>query len=292
MTRIAFLGLGLINKNLALAAAARGDDVVVWNRSRARVDDALAAAAAEGLALVAADSAIAAVAGVERVHVALSDDDAVNGLFDDALVSAVAAAGAVVVDHTTTAPEPTAARAARMSTAGARYVHAPVFMAPANCRAATGIMLLVGRDDDVAAVGPALEKMTGKLQVLGSDFRRAAALKLFGNAGILGLVGVVADIFAVAAGVGMKPEEALEVFSFFSPMGAVTVRGPKMAAGDFSPSFELSMARKDVRLMIETAGERPLAVLPSLAARMDALLAEGDGDRDVAVLAKDSLPDQ
>ena len=41
-----------------------------------------------------------------------------------------------------------------------------------------------------------------------------------------------------------------------------------MAAGDFTPSFELAMARKDVRLMIETAGDKPLAALPAIAARM------------------------
>ncbi len=39
-------------------------------------------------------------------------------------------------------------------------------------------------------------------------------------------------------------------------------RGVKMAPGDFTPSFELAMARKDVQLMIETAGGRPLAALP------------------------------
>ena len=33
------------------------------------------------------------------------------------------------------------------------------------------------------------------------------------------------------------------------------------------------MARKDVRLMLETAGERPLAVLPGIAVRMDQLIA-------------------
>ena len=48
-----------------------------------------------------------------------------------------------------------------------------------------------------------------------------------------------------------------------------------MASQNFTPSFELAMARKDVHLMIQTAtaGDQPLAALPAIAARMDALLA-------------------
>ena len=44
------------------------------------------------------------------------------------------------------------------------------------------------------------------------------------------------------------------------------------------------MARKDVRLMMETAGEIPTGALAGMAARMDALIAEGYGDEDLAVM--------
>ena len=54
-------------------------------------------------------------------------------------------------------------------------------------------------------------------------------------------------------------------------------------------SFELAMARKDVRLMIETAGDTPLAVLPGVAERMDALIADGRGGDDRAVMGRDAV---
>jgi hypothetical protein len=47
------------------------------------------------------------------------------------------------------------------------------------------------------------------------------------------------------------------------------------------------MARKDVGLMTQAA-RMPLAVLPGIAARMDTLIAEGEGERDLAVLARDA----
>lgn len=39
-----------------------------------------------------------------------------------------------------------------------------------------------------------------------------------------------------------------------------------MARGDFSASFELTMARKGMRVMIEAAGGQPLVVLPAAVA--------------------------
>jgi 3-hydroxyisobutyrate dehydrogenase-like beta-hydroxyacid dehydrogenase len=69
-----------------------------------------------------------------------------------------------------------------------------------------------------------------------------------------------------------------------NPAGVVQYRGKEMAEGNFEPMFELSMARKDVRLMVEAAGSAPLALLPALAARMDAVIAAGRGKDDVGVL--------
>jgi 3-hydroxyisobutyrate dehydrogenase len=71
----------------------------------------------------------------------------------------------------------------------------------------------------------------------------------------------------------------------------IDVRGKKMASGDFTSSFDLKMARKDVRLMLETAaaGGAKLEILPQIAKRMDALIAQGYGERDVGVLAIDAV---
>jgi 3-hydroxyisobutyrate dehydrogenase-like beta-hydroxyacid dehydrogenase len=63
------------------------------------------------------------------------------------------------------------------------------------------------------------------------------------------------------------------------------MRGQKMVAGDFSAMFELAMARKDVRLMLESAGDQPLIVLPALAARMDDAIAAGHAKDDLAAIA-------
>ena len=54
-------------------------------------------------------------------------------------------------------------------------------------------------------------------------------------------------------------------------------RAARIAAGDFVPSFELTMARKDVRLMIEEAQRHgvQLGVMPAIAAVYDDAIARG-----------------
>jgi 3-hydroxyisobutyrate dehydrogenase-like beta-hydroxyacid dehydrogenase len=83
----------------------------------------------------------------------------------------------------------------------------------------------------------------------------------------------------------------VHAFAAAFPFGNIVQgRGAKMAEGDYSPSFELAMARKDVRLMLEATGTQPMSALPSIAARMDTLLAEGHGALDFGVIAKESAP--
>jgi 3-hydroxyisobutyrate dehydrogenase len=76
----------------------------------------------------------------------------------------------------------------------------------------------------------------------------------------------------------------MKVFDLLNVPAMLAGRGRAMAAGNFTPSFELTMARKDLRLMLETAGESPLAALPCVAKRMDDLIAQGHGADDLAVL--------
>ena len=58
-----------------------------------------------------------------------------------------------------------------------------------------------------------------------------------------------------------------------------------MARGDFAASFELTMARKDLRLMLEAAADQPTVVLPAIARRMDEAIALGHGADDLGAIA-------
>ena len=277
MTHIAYLGTGLLGGALAEAAAKRGDQVTAWNRSAAK------ARALEPFGVTVAATPAEAVRGAERVHLVLTDDAVV----DDVIAQLRPGLGreAIIVDHSTTLPDRTAERAQRLAEAGVRYLHCPVFIGPAAARAGQGTILAAGPAALFERVKPALEAMANKVLYAGERPDLAAVYKLCGNAYFIGMTALLADVQAVAAGARVSADEAMRVVESFDA-AAIVGRGRAMIAGVPSPTFELEMARKDVRLMIETAGNEPLAVLPGTAARMDVLIGEGLGRADATVLGR------
>ncbi len=284
MSTIAYLGTGLLGSAFAEAAAKRGDSVTAWNRSSAKAE------ALREFGVTAASTPAAAVKGASRIHLVLRDDAVV----DEVLAAAASglAPEAIILDHTTTLPALTAERAARLRGAGVNYLHCPVFMGPPAARHAQGSMMVAGPKDLFDAVKGELARMTGRLEYFGERTDLAAVNKLFGNAMIIGVSAVMADVLTMAQASEVAPQDAIKLFGLFDLNAIISGRGASMAKGNFKASFELAMARKDVRLMVETAAGRPLAALPSIAARMDQLIAAGHGAKDASALAIDAVQPQ
>ena len=134
-----------------------------------------------------------------------------------------------------------------------------------------------------------LAKMTGRLEYLGERSDLAAVNKLLGNTMLIGSWAVIADVLTLARASEVAAEDAIKLLGLLDMNNVVALRGGNMAKGNFAPSFELAMARKDVGLMLEATGELALATLPSIAARMDQLLAAGHGADDASVLGIDAV---
>jgi 3-hydroxyisobutyrate dehydrogenase len=278
--KIAYFGTGLLGSGFVGRLLELGHEVNVWNRSPER-----ARALEKDGARAFADPSEAA-RGVEQLHLTLADDASVDAVLEP-LAAAIAPA-TWIVDHTTTAPTPTAERVRRWDARGMRYVHAPVFMGPSNAREGTGAMLVSGEKSRYEALLPTLERMTGRVAYLGEEPGRAAAFKLFGNLVIISSIGLLGDVNRLAKGLGISTADAMGLFHTWNPGLLLPARAAKIAAGDFTPSFEATMARKDLRLMLEEAeryGER-LLVVPGVAAMLDAAIERGDGASDMAAMAK------
>ena len=281
MTQIALLGTGLLGSGIAEAAAKRGNHVTVWNRTAEK------ARALEQFGIRVAATPVDAVRDAERVHLVLKDDAVVDEVI--AALRPGLMPNAIILDHTTTQPALTAVRATRLNGEGVRYLHCPVFIGPAAARVPQGIVLASGPRDLFDAVQDELAKIGSKLEYVGERPDLAAVYKLCGNAYIIGIAALVSDVFAIASGAGVAPADTLRILDFFNPGSLIAGRTRNMAARNFAPAFELAMARKDVRLMLETADSVPLAALPGIAERMDALIAAGHGADDLAILGNDAV---
>ncbi len=278
--KIAYFGTGLLGTGFVGRLLELGHEVNVWNRTAER------ARALEGDGARAFADPGEAVRGVEQLHLTLADDASVDAVLEP--IAEEIASSTWIVDHTTTAPTATAERVARWDARGKRYVHAPVFMGPSNAREGTGAMLVSGEKSRYEALLPTLEKMTGRVAYLGEEPGRAAAFKLFGNLIIISSVGLLGDVNRLAKGLGVSTADAMGLFQGWNPGLLLPGRAAKLAAGDFAPAFETTMARKDVRLMLEEAerhGAR-LLVVPGVAAMLDAAIARGDGASDMIAMAK------
>jgi 3-hydroxyisobutyrate dehydrogenase len=281
---IAFLGMGLLGANFVRALRERGEAVQVWNRSANK------ARALTQVGAVAFEDLVDAVRGASRIHLTLSDDEAVDAVLERARPGFHK--DVTIVDHTTTSPTGTRARAQRWADRGIAFQHAPVFMGPQNALEATGVMLASGVRSRFDRLEPELSKMTGKLVYLGEKPERAAAFKLLGNSFLMFMTAGFADFFALAKACGVPAKEAAGLFQFFNPAVTLPARLARVLSADFAnPSWELQMARKDARLMLEEAARSgsQLATLPAIAEAMDRYLERGHAHDDWTVIAKDSL---
>lgn len=282
MSAIAFLGTGLLGSGMVESMLRRGLSVTVWNRTAAKAQ-ALAAFGA-----VVAESPEQAVSGADEIHVIVSDDAAVDAVVDR--IAGHVGPTATIIDHTTSSPAGTRARLQRAAARGLRYLHAPVFMGPAMARESKGIMMVSGPKEIFESVEPSLTGMATDVWYVGDREDLAAALKIFGNSMLFAMTAGIADILAMARNLGVSPTDAIGVFNRFNAGGALSARAQKIANGDYRASFELTMARKDIRLMIEAAGSEPLVILPSIAERMDTAIADGHGHEDLGAIAAAASP--
>jgi 3-hydroxyisobutyrate dehydrogenase len=276
---IAQLGTGLMGAGFTRAFLKRGESVQVWNRTADRAKP-LEADGARAFADVRD-----AVRGANEIHITLKDDESVDAVLEQ--IARAIEPGAMIFDHTTTAPTPTAERYARLAKAGVAFAHVPMFMGPKNALESTGLMLVSGPQERYDRVRPLIEPITGKLIYVGEGDERAAAFKLFGNMMLVFIVSGLADIFTFAKSMGITPVDAQALFDSFKPTGAIDVRGKNMANGDFTAQWELTMARKDVRLMLEEAQLHGahLNVLPAIADFFDRGISAGHGSQDVGAVA-------
>lgn len=277
---IAFLGMGLLGANFVRALRTRKEVVQIWNRSPGK-----AVSLATETGATAFDDPAGAVRGATRVHLTLSDDDSVDDVLGQA--EAGLAPGTIIIDHTTTAPTPTAARLALWQARGMRFQHAPVMMGPGNALDGSGTMLISGDRAFCDELVPLLSPMTGKLVYLGPDPLRATSMKLMANLFLIGLTGGLADMYSLGDALEVPESEAMQMFDWFNMATMVQGRAKRMRGADLSdPSWMLTMARKDARLMIESAEEHGtrLAAIPAIAAEMDRWIAKGHGSDDWMII--------
>ncbi|WNG87785.1 NAD(P)-dependent oxidoreductase [Mycobacterium sp. ITM-2016-00317] len=280
---IGFIGLGVMGEPMAGHLVDAGHDVVVFNRSRAKVE---------------ALEARGAVAGTSPAHVGEKADVVVTMLpdspeveevlFGDAGVVSTLRPGSLVIDCSTISPDAAVAIAARLAEHGIAFVDAPVSGGDVGAKAGTLAVMMGGDEDAVRRAGEVLTAVaatmmhvgpagSGQLVKAANQMLVAGNLALVGEAvTLLQRTGVDIDAALAVLGGGLAASKVLEV------------KAPKMLARDFTPGFRLDLHHKDLKIALAAAERAQIAVpLTGVITQLvQALRSAGDGGLDHSALIK------
>jgi 3-hydroxyisobutyrate dehydrogenase len=268
MSRVAFLGTGIMGAPMARNLVAADHEVRVWNRSREK---------AEGLGAGVADSPAEAADGAEVVVTMLSDGPVVESVMEGVSLS-----GDQVWWQASTVGGEATERLHGMA-GEAAFVDGPVLgtKQPAEKGELTVLASGPGRD----RLGPVFDAVAARVVDLGDEVGAGSRLKLVLNAWIVALVEGLAETVAFAEGIGVDPAKFLEVIEG-GPMGPpyAQLKGKAMIERSFDPSFTLSLAAKDAALVADAAAAAGMDLpLPGLVRdQMRKAIDAGHGELDMA----------
>ncbi|TNM38510.1 2-hydroxy-3-oxopropionate reductase [Nocardioides albidus] len=277
MTRIAFIGLGIMGSPMAVHLAEAGHTVSGYNRTPDKAQPLVAAGGR------AATSIADAVEDAEVVCVMVPDSPDVEAvLAGEGGVFESAAAGTLIVDFSSIRPDVTTALAEQAAARGLRLLDAPVSGGEAGARDAALSIMVGGSADDFEAARPVFD-VVGRTVVhvgpSGSGQTVKAANQLIVAANIQALAEAV--VFLEAYGVDTKA--ALEVLGGGLAGSAVlNQKKENMLTRSFEPGFRIELHHKD--LGIVTAAAREAGVVAPLGGLVAQLMASarahGDGGLD------------
>lgn len=248
MTRLGYIGLGIMGHGMASNLIASGHPLTVWNRTRSKTDD-LKANVVDSPQDVGPESDI--------VFLCVSDTPDVDDVvFGDYGVIHGMTAGDVLVDHSTVSPVATARFAAQAAELGIEWVDAPVSGGSEGAVRGTLAVMVGGDADAVERVRPYMEAYSTSIVHVGEDPGSGQMVKAVNQVLVVlnQLAASEALMLADAAGLDLnKTLAAVEGGAAGSWM--LSNRGPQMIERDWRPGFTIDLQQKDLRLVLEAADE-------------------------------------
>jgi 3-hydroxyisobutyrate dehydrogenase len=275
---LALLGTGIMGSAMARNWLAAGQPVRVWNRTRAR-----ALPLAEAGAVVAGDPA-GAVDGADAVVTMLYDADSVA-----ATISAAAGAlrpGTLWLQMSTVGVAGAQQLGALADRLGLVYVDAPVIGTRQPAEQGQLGVLASGPGEVRHRVEELLAPVAARVTWLG-EAGTGSKLKLVFNGWALATVAGLAQSLALADSLGLDARQFLDLIRGGPlDLGYAHVKGEAMLRREYPPSFPVSGAAKDARLIVEAA--ESVGIDPASAAvawrLLETVAGRGHRDDDMAAM--------
>ena len=281
--KVAFIGLGIMGRPMALNLLKAGHSVFVHGR-RPESMAPLAQAGCNGCASMAQ-----AAAQAEVTIIMVSDThDVKQVLFAEGGVAEGAQPGSVVVDMSTISPTATQRYAERLAERGVAMLDAPVSGGDVGAINATLSIMVGGKPDVFERVKPLFEAM-GKNIVLVGDHGAGQVAKACNQIVVAVTIEAVAEALTFARKSGVDPAKVRDaLMGGFAASRILEVHGKRMLDNNYQPGFKTKLHQKDLNIVMQTAKELGLA-LPAASLVMqhlNALMGTGDAELDSAAVMK------
>ncbi|TAL83674.1 MAG: NAD(P)-dependent oxidoreductase [Rhodanobacter sp.] len=279
--KAAFIGLGAMGAPMAGHLKARGLLHAVANRTHAKAE-----ALARQLGVHAPATLDELAASCDIVALCVTADADVL-----ATVEALAPhlkSGAIVIDHSTVAPDTAKQAAARLAAVGAHFLDAPVSGGVEGAKNGK-LSVMVGGDAAVLErARPVLEAYALRVTHLGA-VGSGQATKAVNQVLVAGIAQAVCEGLALGEALGLDPERLLPTLG----AGAagnwfLEKRGATMLRDEFSVGFKLGLLHKDLAIVngiAQTAGTDRAVIEKSLADYAE-LMRQGYADEDISALLR------
>jgi 3-hydroxyisobutyrate dehydrogenase-like beta-hydroxyacid dehydrogenase len=282
--KVGWIGLGNMGMVMAPRLVAAGHELIVYNRTHDK-----ARALVESGARLAETPA--GVAEAELVVTMLSDDQALRDVVGPGGLLSALRPGAVHVSMSTISPALARELAASHAARGVGFVGAPVFGRPDAAAAGRLFIVVGGEPHALAPCEPIFAALSQKVLPMGTDPAAAHLTKVLGNFMLISSVELLAEALNVAHSSGVEPEALLNALTgsvFSAPFYAGYGRLLVAQRFDGPAAFTVPLARKDVSLAIDAAGEAgaPLPLARTVRDKLERVLAEGGADLDLTAIGK------
>ena len=285
ISRLGFIGLGLMGKPMAGHLLKAGFPLTVHNRSQAAVDELIVAGAKS------APSPKEMAQNADIVFTCLPDSPDVEQIVlgKDGIIEG-AREGLIVVDHSTIKPATARNIAAELSSHGVKFLDAPVSGGQVGAQNGT-LTIMVGGDAD------ALEKAKLAMQAYGKSITHIGAsgagqvAKCCNQIMVAAQMAAMAELLIFARKADVDPQKVVAAIKGGAAQCWTLDNKPeRLFAGNRQPGFKAHMQVKDLHIVMDSAKEfgMPLPATTVTTNLYDEMLKMGLGDLDnsavVAVL--------
>jgi 2-hydroxy-3-oxopropionate reductase len=261
MTKVGFIGLGIMGRPMAGHLQAAGHELALYDKFISPLPQELTDGGAVGCAsgkevTERSDIIIVMVPDTPDVDDVLFGPDGVaDGLAD----------GKIVVDMSSISPIATKGFASRINELGCQYVDAPVSGGEVGAKQATLTIMCGGPEDAFNTVKPLFELMGKNITLIGTDNGAGQICKVANQIIVALNIEAVSEALVFAAKAGADPAVVREaLMGGFASSKILEVHGERMIKRTFDPGFRIELHQKDLGLALQSARELHMS-LPNTA---------------------------